>query len=135
MVLSCNPISSHYIHSPTRATQTASWPLAATFLPRISQSPEELASPVFLGSISAVTCHFVSMVSALSRSATLAASPRLSADRGTANLCDSMCHGSILPVPRDSSWCELQCSGSRVKVSAPERLGRWQKCPNSAETK
>lgn len=39
--------------------------------------PREVTSPVSLGRVSAVTCHFVSMVSALTRSATLAMSPRL----------------------------------------------------------
>lgn len=41
--------------------------------------PGEVTSPVFPGSISALICHFVSMISALTRSATLAASPRLNA--------------------------------------------------------
>lgn len=41
--------------------------------------PGEVTSPVFPGSTSAVTCHFVSLVSALTESATLAASPRLNA--------------------------------------------------------
>lgn len=43
-------------------------------------------------------CHFVSMDSAWTRSATLAVSPMQLADTGTANLCDSMFRGSIIPV-------------------------------------
>lgn len=41
--------------------------------------PGEGTSPVFPGSISALTCHFVSMIFALTRSATLVWSPRLNA--------------------------------------------------------
>lgn len=74
-------------------------------------------------------CHFVSMVSALTRSATLAASPRLNAACRQAQqiivipcFMQSSC---LFLSPRDSSCFALLCSSSRVKVTGPERLGRW----------